>query len=106
MPIKKISFAILFICICTSSLFAQVTQIKGFVDGLATIEKGKVSFGFGEQDLFITSELSDRLTFLGESVFRFTSSSPTQFSVSIERIVIKYNFYGTHNLLVGKHHTP
>jgi hypothetical protein len=90
----------------SSSLFAQNTQIKGFVDALTSLEKGKVSFGFGEQDLFITSELSDRLSFLGESVFKYTPSSPTEFSVSIERIVIKYNFQGNNNIIIGKIHTP
>src|SRR4029079_917110 len=49
---------------------------------------------------------NDRLSFLGESVFKYTPSSPTEFSVSIERVVIKYNFYGNNNLLIGKHHTP
>ena len=30
----------------------------------------------------------------------------TKFSVSIERIVLKYNIKGNHNILFGKHHTP
>ncbi len=94
-------------CICPSTvLHSQNTQIRGFIDVLSGVEKGKLSFGLGEQDLFITSELNDRVSFLGESVFRFTASTPTKFSVSIERIVIKYNIAGNHNLLVGKHHTP
>ena len=95
-------FSILF----SLSSFAQNTQIRGFVDALSTYEKGKVSFGFGEQDLFITSELSDRLTFLGESVFKYTPGSPTEFSVSVERVVIKYNIQGNHNIIIGKIHTP
>jgi len=70
------------------------------------LQDDKVSFGLGEQDLFITSELSDRFSFLGESVFKFTPSTPTTFSVSIERVIVKYNFSGNHNLLIGKHHTP
>ena len=105
---KKFFFLIppLFYIFSSSSLFAQNTQIRGFVDALTSLNKGKVSFGFGEQDLFITSELSDRLSFLGESVFKYTPSSPTEFSVSIERIVIKYNFQGNHNIIIGKIHTP
>ena len=97
------------VLICTflsSPLFGQNTQIRGFVDVLGTYDKQKVSFGFGEQDLFITSELSDRLSFLGESVFKFDEHSSTEFSVSIERVVIKYNFKGNHNIIVGKVHTP
>jgi len=104
---KRFYFLPVFIFIFfTSTLFAQNTQIKGFVDALSSLEKGKLSFGFGEQDLFITSELSDRLSFLGESVFKYTPSSPTEFSVSIERVVIKYNFEGNNNIIVGKIHTP
>src|SRR5215211_6659123 len=90
----------------TCCMHAQNTTIRGFVDALSTYENGKLSFGFGEQDLFITSELTDRISFLGESVFKFDPLSPSEFSVSVERVVIKYNFYGNHNILIGKHHTP
>ncbi|HXS55119.1 MAG TPA: hypothetical protein VN726_03280 [Hanamia sp.] len=86
--------------------FAQNTQIRGFADVLTTYEKGKASFGFDEQDLFITSELTDRISFLGESVFKFTPETPTDFSVSIERLIIKYNIKGNHNLIMGKIHSP
>ena len=102
----NIILLLFFACITFSSSFAQTTQIRGFIDGLTSYQNGKASFGFGEQDLFITSELHDRISFLGESVFKYTPSSPTEFSVSIERVVIKYNFSGNHNLLIGKHHTP
>src|SRR4030095_76500 len=88
------------------SSFGQRTQIRGFIDALTSLQDKKVSFAFGEQDLFITSELSDRFSFVGESVFKFTDSTPTNFSVSIERVVIKYNYFGNHNILIGKHHTP
>ena len=88
--------------------YAQETQIRGFAEVLAAYQDAdkKVSFALGEQDLFITSELSDRFSFLGESVFKYSASSPTMFDVSIERIVIKYNIKGNHNILVGKLHTP
>jgi hypothetical protein len=106
------SLAIAMAILCASpKLFSQNTiiqntHIRGFIDALAGYQNGKVSFGFGEQDLFITSELHDRISFLGETVFKFTPGTPTEFSVSIERVVIKYNYYGNHNLLIGKHHTP
>ena len=105
---KAIIFLFFFLAWLSSSttVLSQNTQIRGFIDVLTGIEKSKLSFGLGEQDLFITSELNDRFSFLGESVFKFTSSTPTKFSVSIERVVIKYNFAGNHNLLIGKHHTP
>lgn len=98
--------SVIFLHLLSISVMGQRTQIRGFIDALTTLQDKKVSFGFGEQDLFITSELNDRLSFLGESVFKYTPSTPTEFSVSIERVVIKYNFYGNNNLLIGKHHTP
>jgi hypothetical protein len=94
-----------FLCLSINS-FSQKTHIRGFIDALAGFQQNKLSFGLGEQDLFITSELNDRFSFLGETVFRYTPDLPTEFSVSIERVVIKYNFAGNHNLLIGKHHTP
>ena len=102
---KLVYWTAIFLC-CFGRLQAQNTTIRGFVDALTTYEKDKLSFGLGEQDLFITSELTDRISFLGESVFKFDLAAPSDFSVSVERIVIKYNYFGNHNILIGKHHTP
>ncbi len=85
---------------------AQRTQIKGFVDVSSYYQKGKLNFGLGEQDLFITSEISERLSFLGETVFKYSPESSTDFDISIERIILKYNYAGNHSVLIGKHHTP
>ncbi|HEX8461136.1 MAG TPA: hypothetical protein VF623_06885 [Segetibacter sp.] len=82
------------------------TQIRGFVDASTFFGNKKLNFGLGEQDLFITSDITDRLSFLGETVFKYDPDSQTDFSVSIERIVLKYNVFGNHNILIGKHHTP
>jgi hypothetical protein len=104
---KLIFYIIFLICFCIyNHSNGQKTQIRGFIDALASYQQNKTSFSLGEQDLFITSELTDRFSFLGESVFKYTLSSPTSFSVSIERVVIKYNISGNHNLLIGKHHSP
>ncbi|HEY4324414.1 MAG TPA: hypothetical protein VGN20_10525 [Mucilaginibacter sp.] len=89
-----------------NNLFAQNTQIKGFIDGITTYQNGQVSFGFEEQDLFITSQITDRISFLGETVFKFSPTSPTDFDVSVERVVFKYNYAGNNSLLFGKQHTP
>ncbi|WP_426061825.1 hypothetical protein [Hymenobacter sp. B1770] len=85
---------------------AQRIQIRGFVDALTYYQNGKVNFGLGEQDLFITSEITERLSFLGETVFKFSLASPTNFDISVERIILKYNYAGNHSVLLGKHHTP
>ena len=65
-----------FILLFTTRIHAQ-TQIKGFAEALATYQKDKLSFGLGEEDLFITSELSDKVSFLGESVFKYTGNEHT-----------------------------
>lgn len=85
---------------------AQRTQIKGFVDAYSSYQNGRVNFGLGEQDLFITSEITERLSFLGETVFKFSPESATDFNISVERIILKYNYAGNHSVLLGKHHTP
>jgi hypothetical protein len=85
---------------------AQETQIRGFADFGTNYTNEQVNFTLGEQDLFITSDISDRLSFLGETVFKYVASSPTRFDISVERIILKYNIKGNHNILFGKHHTP
>lgn len=120
---KRIFFLSLFLwATATSQLKAQNTIIRGFADTYAAYKNNKASFGFDEQDLFITSEITDRLSFLGESVFKYSPngtdmgdvdsigrndhSEASEFAVSIERLILKYNIYGNNNILIGKHHTP
>jgi hypothetical protein len=104
------SFAIcgitLGLLLCNVSSNAQETQIRGFADFGTNYSNKQANFTLGEQDLFITSDVSDRLSFLGETVFKYSATSPTRFDISIERIILKYNIKGNHNILFGKHHTP
>ncbi|GAA4411531.1 hypothetical protein GCM10023187_37550 [Nibrella viscosa] len=106
-PDKRFRTALLFLLLsvaCSSQ--AQRTQIRGFFDFVTAYQNNRVDFTLGEQTLFITSELNDRFSFLGETSFRVSPQSPTGFNVAIERMVIKYNYYGNHNILVGRHHPP
>ena len=89
-----------------NQIIAQNTKIRGFIEVNTTLQEDELSFGFGEQDLFITSEINDNISFLGETVFKYEGDSINKFNVSIERIVIKYNYKGNHSVLFGKHHTP
>ncbi|HEV8082150.1 MAG TPA: hypothetical protein VGP55_03060 [Chitinophagaceae bacterium] len=100
-------FAIVICIFFYSSVNAQNTQIRGFSAASVTYLDKKISFGFSEQDILITSDLTDRLSFLGETVFRYDDhSTGTKFGVEVERVIMKYNIKGNHNLLFGKHHTP
>ncbi len=101
---------IIFFCIAFLKVNAQLlekTQIKGFIDigSNYDIDKQKLNFQFGEQDLFITSDLSSRISFLGESVLKYSPTSPTKFDFSLERAVFKYNYFRNHNFFAGKVHT-
>lgn len=87
--------------------FAQPeTQIRGFADFGVNYKDEKATFILGEQDLFITADVSERVSFLGETVFKYSPNSPTRYDISIERIIMKLNIKGNHNILFGKHHTP
>ena len=62
-------------------------------------------FTLGEHDLFVSSNLHDRINFLGEFVFKGDNSSASGFLPSIERARIRYNYHGNHYVLFGKMHT-
>jgi hypothetical protein len=100
-----LSIAFIFF-IFSNKTFGQKTKIRGFVDVSTFYQDDKLNFGFGEYDLFITSELSDRISFLGETVFKYDPSSSTKFSIGVERVIVSYNYKGNNNLLFGKQHTP
>ena len=65
-----------------------------------------LSFTLGEQDLFITSDLTDNISFLGESVFKYSATSSTKIAFGLERAILKYIYKGNHNIQIGRFHTP
>ena len=96
-----------FLCsFCAQFSAAQNTQIRGFADVSTMAGKDGLSWSLGEQDLFITSSINDRLSFLGETIFKYSPTSSTKFSASVERIIFNYSLYGNHSLIAGKIHTP
>jgi hypothetical protein len=94
-------------------LIAQkpITQLNGFGHVEYTLQQPKGDktssfFSIGEHDFFITSKLNKKISFLGEYVIRFNGSSATNFLPSIERTLVKFNYYKNHNIIAGKIHTP
>lgn len=88
-----------------NTILAQETTIRGFADvNFFVSEKPSdhAAFSLGQYDLYITSELNDRLSFLGEIVFEYDEG----FIVDVERVLIKYEWDNFFNVIVGKHHTP
>jgi hypothetical protein len=85
------------------------TQFNGFGHlefHLNYSDDANAYFAIGEHDFFVKSKLSKRISFLGEYVIRFNGKSATSFLPSIERSLLKFNYYKNHNLIVGKIHTP
>jgi hypothetical protein len=91
---------------------AQQTEIRfyghqnvGLYDLTPTSPLGRSSaFTIGEQDLFINSQINDRISFLGETVVKPTLSG--SFLPSIERARIKFDYHPRHAIIIGKMHTP
>src|SRR5919198_668481 len=84
---------------------AQDTRIRGFTDVTlnASDRRGANSnFALGQFDLYITSALADKWSFLGETVFEFQED----FVVDVERLIITFHPGAHYVLAVGKHHTP
>lgn len=101
---KRLVIFMSFLLIFCGQIGAQQTKIRGFVDVGSNIENDKLSFDLGEYDLFITSDLNDNISFLGETVFKYDPTD-NEFKVGIERVIINYNYKDNHSLLVGKQHT-
>lgn len=81
-------------------------QIRGFADTDLTGSSMKgfhTSFSLGQVNLFITSDLSDKLKFLSEVVFE--AGPDNVFGVDVERLLLTYRFNKYFNLAVGRYHT-
>jgi hypothetical protein len=81
-------------------------QIRGFADTDltgSTLKGTHTSFSLGQVNLFITSDLSDKLKFLSEVVFE--AGPDNVFGVDIERLLLTYKFNKYVNLAVGRYHT-
>ncbi len=93
-----------------ATLRAQETRFGGFadfnygfsVDGKNLDGLDTRGFRLGQYSFFVSSQLSDRISFIGESVFEFDEG----FIVDVERVLLKYEATDYLNIIAGKHHTP
>jgi hypothetical protein len=85
---------------------AQETRWNGFMDVNANFsDRDKISsFDLGQLDIYVTSDITDRITFLTENTFTLTETGT--FKPAVERAIIKYEVNNYLNFLIGKHHTP
>src|SRR5260221_7300759 len=81
-------------------------QIRGFgdVDFSATDQKGTTSgFNLGQLDLHLASALSRKVTYFGELTF---NAQPTDYTVEVERNIIRYDYNDYFKISFGRYHTP
>ena len=83
---------------------AQETTIRGFSDVNATYtdsDEENSFFALGQFDLYITSQITDRISFVGEVVFEAEDG----FIVDVERVLARYQFNNFFSIVLGRHHT-
>lgn len=108
---KKIFVHILALFCFATHTSAQNFQTKfngfGHVEHSLMLKDSVESyFSLGEHDFFVTSNLTKRISFLGEFVIRYNNASATKFLPSVERAFIKFNYKNNHSIIAGKIHTP
>jgi hypothetical protein len=84
--------------------FGHTGYTAKFDDNPST--KDQSAFNTGGFDLLITSELSDKLTILGEFFLGFKGDGATLVDFNIERLFIKYAANDKFNIRVGRMYTP
>jgi len=91
------------------SLDVPQLHIRGFGDVAFSAKfidsGGESTFTLGSVDLYITSEITDRLSALVEANFN-TSSETNEVTLRLERAHLKYSFSDFLNITLGKMHTP
>lgn len=65
--------------------------------------ENRTSFALGQFGLYMTSRLSDNISFLGETVFEMNESQET--AVDVERVQINYRWSDRFRLTLGRGHT-
>ena len=102
------AFAAIFLLSCWNEAQAQTTfRMFGHLEAVAERDGGEdySAFSVGEHDFFVTSALTDRISFLSEITVNPQGGSGG-FATSIERVRLAFNYVGNHSIIVGKMHTP
>ncbi len=87
-------------------LGAQQTKFRGFADfkfRAAGDRSDPSHFELGQLDLFVTSKLSERMSFLSEVVGEFGGG---EFGADLERIQLTLGLSNRFDAIVGRHHNP
>ena len=92
------------LCMVTEGM-AQETLIRGFADvtyRASDRDEESGSFGLGQLDLYVSSQISERIRFLSEIVFEYDEG----WLVDVERIEVEYTANRYLSVQAGKRHSP
>ena len=67
-------------------------------------DKDSNHFADGDIGLLFSSQISKKLSFFSETLFKFTSEGDT--NVNVERVMLNYEFADWLNVSIGRDHTP
>jgi len=111
--LTKYSLSLLFIAVTIAGLAQEKTEVLYFGHagwtGKINHDEGidnQNAFNTGGFDLFITSDLNDRLSVLGELFMGFKGDGGTLVDFNIERLYFKYQVSDVLNLKIGRQYTP
>ena len=83
---------------------AQEVVYKGFLDINASVDKNHSTFNFGGFDNYLSSQITDKLSFVGEIIVQ--PSQGQEFRVDVERIHATYEFNEKFKLTIGRFYAP
>jgi hypothetical protein len=102
---KKVSYILTFLLAgAISASHAQELVYKGFLDINASVSQDHSAFNFGGMDNYLSSQISDKLSFVGEVIVQPFEGQ--QFRVDVERIHATYEFNNTFKVKVGRFYAP
>lgn len=108
--IMKQSIILLFIVFMPLGIIGQKVKTTlnayGHFDFMTVVEDDSVysDFKLGEQELFLNAKFNNDFSFLSEITFNYASHG--MYRLNIERLRLKYNYFGNHSAIIGKFHTP
>ncbi len=105
MKINRFLIVTFFAAAVFKNSYSQIsnTKIGGFANvDYSITDNVQNSFGIGQYDNFITSDITDRISFLSEVVFEYDK----HFILDVERVIIKYEAANWLDVKIGKIHNP
>jgi len=97
----------IFLVVLSHLCVGQITKSNGFMTMNTIYDQTdrNVDFKLGQVVTFITADITDKISILNETTFG-PGPGESEFVVSVERAIIKYELNNYLNFYIGKFHTP